>query len=248
MTSRRSPPRRSSGSRARRGAAAVVLASLALLAVPATSASRAAAAGRGDEAASPAALVEHRDGVEIDWAAGTLTARGGAAADLHMPSAEIARAGSVRRAEVAARARLGRALAELPLGGDRKLPAAAAERALAHARTTATDYQSNGGALVRVTVRFEDWLEPAPAGVAPVAITLAVPAMRLAASPLAKVGDAERPLGAAVYRLGAPPEGAKAVPAKLDRAGRLVIEARHAPSAEKLAASAALIYVGKVLK
>jgi hypothetical protein len=202
---------------------------------------------REGDAVAPAALVDRRDGVEIDWAVGTLTATAGAAADLHMPSADVARAGSARRAEAAARERLGRALASLPLGGDRKLAAGAAERALSHARTI-TDYQSNGGAIVRVIVRFVDWLDPPPAEGAPVAVTLAVPAMHLGASPLAKIGDAERPLGAAVYRLGVPPGTAKAVPAKLDHAGRLVIEAKHAPAAEKLAAGAALIYVGKVLR
>jgi hypothetical protein len=234
MTFRRSPPRRSSGSRA-------ALAAAALLALTST-------AARGEEAGPAAALVEHRDGVEIDWRSGTLTAAAGAAADLHMPGAELARPGAVRRAEAIARERLERALAALPLGGERKLTPEASARALAHARTTATDYQSNGGALVRVTVRFADWLEPpAPAG-APAAITLAVPAMRLAASPLAKVGEAALPLGAAVYRVGAPPAEAKAVTAKVDHAGRLVIDAKHAPAAEKLAAGAALIYVGKVLK
>jgi hypothetical protein len=233
MTSRRSPPRRSSGSRA-----ALVAAAVALTAV----------AARGEDAGPTAALVEHHDGVEIDWRAGTVTARAGAAADLHMPGADVARAGSVRRAEAAARERLERALAALPLGGERKLPTAAAARALAHARTTGTEFQSNGGALVSVTVRFVDWLEPPPAPDAPAAITLAVPAMRLAASPLAKIGDAERPLGAAVYRVGAPPQDAKAVAAKVDHAGRLVIDAKHAPSAGALATGAALIYVGKVLK
>jgi hypothetical protein len=203
---------------------------------------------RGEDAASATPLVERRDGVEIDWRAGTVTAEGGAAADLHMPGAEVARAGAVRRAEAAARGRLERALTALPLGGERKLPAAAAARAVAHARTTSTDYQSNGGALVRVTVRFADWLEPPPAEGAPAAITLAVPSMRLAASPLAKVGDAERPLGAAVYRVGAPPADARAVAAKVDHGGRLVIEAKHAPAADKLAAGTAVIYVGKVLK
>jgi hypothetical protein len=231
MTSRRSPPRRSSGSRA---ALATVLLALT------------AAAARGEEAGTP--LVEHRDGVEIDWRAGTLTASGGAAADLHMPGADVARAGAVRRAEAAARERLEHALAALPLGGERKLPPAAATRAVAHARTTATDYQSNGGALVRVTVRFADWLEPPPAEGAPAAITLAVPAMRLAASPLAKVGDAEHPLGAAVYRVGAPPADVRAVAAKVDHGGRLVIEGKHALPADKLSAGTAVIYVGKVLK
>jgi hypothetical protein len=229
MTSRRSLPRRSSGSSAL--AAVVVLALTGL-------------AARAEDAA----LVERRDGVEIDWRAGTLTASGGAAADLHMPGADLARAGSVRRAEAAAREHLEHALAALPLGGDRKLPAAAAARAVAHARTTATDYQSNGGALVRVTIRFADWLDPPPAEGAPVAITLSVPAMRLGASPLAKIGDAERPLGAAVYRVGTPPADARAVAAKVDHGGRLVIEAKHAPAADKLAAGTAVIYVGKVLK
>jgi len=232
MTSRRSPPRRSSGSRA-----AAVLALAAVVALALTGL-----------AAEDAALVERRDGVEIDWRAGTLTASGGAAADLHMPGADIARAGAVRRAEAAARERLAHALAALPLGGDRKLPADAAARAVAHARTTSTDYQSNGGALVHVTIRFADWLEPPPADGAPVAITLSVPAMRLAASPLAKIGDSERPLGVAVYRVGAPPADARAVAAKVDHGGRLVIDAKHPPAADKLAAGTAVIYVGKVLK
>jgi hypothetical protein len=192
-------------------------------------------------------LVERHDGVEIDWAAGTLTASGGAAADLRMPSADVARAGSVRRAEATARERLRRALAALPLGGERKLPAADVTRALSRVQRTSVDYQSNGGALVRLRLRFVDWLDPPPADGAP-AITLTVPAMHLGAAPVAKVGDVERPLGAAVFRLGAPPGSAKAVPAKLDRAGRLVIEGRHAPAADKLAAGATLIYVGKVLK
>jgi hypothetical protein len=234
MTSRRSPRRRSSGS-----SAALAAALLALTAAP---------GARAEEAGPTAALVEHRDGVEIDWRAGTLTAEGGAAADLHMPSADVARAGSARRAEAVARGRLEKALSDLPLGGERRLPAGAAARALAHARVTTTDYQSNGGALVRVTVRFVDWLEPPPAEGAPAAITLTVPAMRLAASPLAKVGDAERPLGAAVYRVGAPPADARAVAAKVDHGGRLVIEAKHAPPADKLALGTAVIYVGKVLK
>jgi hypothetical protein len=174
MTSRRSPPRPSSGSRAARAAALACAGAVAALGLFAGSA-------RGGEAGTPAPLVERRDDVEIDWAAGTLTARGGAAADLRMPSADVARAGAVRRAEAVARARLGHVLAALPLGGDRKLAAEAAERALAHARTTATDYQSNGGALVRVTVRFVDWIEPPPPDDSTVAVTLSVPAMRLGA-------------------------------------------------------------------
>jgi len=194
-------------------------------------------------------LVERRDGVEIDWGAGTLTATAGAAADLHMPSAELARPGAVRRAEAAARARLEHALAAIPLGGDRKLAAADVARAVARARRTGVDYQSNGGAFVSVTARFVDWLEPPPTADAPPAVTLAVPAMHLAAAPLARVGDAKGAVGAALFRLGPAPAGAKAVSAKVDGAGRLVFEPpRGGPTAKTLATSAALIYVGKVLK
>jgi hypothetical protein len=244
MTSRRSPRRRLSGSRRAFGA-------LALGALGGFFQSSAGARPGPEAAARPgaSALIERRDGVDVDWAAGTVTASGGAAADLHMPSAEVARPGAVRRAESRARERLGRALAELPLGGARKLGAAAVALALGRARTTGTEYQSNGGALVRVTVRFVDWIEPTPAADPPTAVTLAVPAMRLGARPLAKLGEGECTVGAAVYRLGAPPAGVGAVPARLDHAGRLVIETKPgAPSAQKLAGGAALIYVGKVLK
>src|SRR5450432_2721883 len=232
MTSRRSRPRRSSGSRATSASAlaALVAAALASLADPL--------------AAVPEALVAGTGGLSIDWAAGVVTASGGGAADLHLPSAELARPGAVRRAEAVARERLGRALADLPLGGGRRLSAQAVARAVGHARTTGTDYQSNGGALVRVTARFVDWIEPAPAPDAPVVATLSVAAMHLQAAPLAKIGEAEHALGAAVYRLGAPPADVKTVPAKIDRAGRLVIEGKHGALAEKLASGATLIYVG----
>lgn len=237
MTSRPSPPRRSSGSRATLLGAAVLILSVAA----------AGAAHTEDKA-----LVEAHDGIEIDWTAGTVTATAGAAADLHMPSADVARPGALRRAEAAARTRLGHALAELPLGGDRKLGADAVERALGRARRSGTEYQSNGGAIVRVTARFADWLEPPPAEGAPAVVTLVVPSMHLGAAPVVKVGGAERPLGAAVYRLGAAPTG-EALAAKSDRAGRLVpegkpVEGKQVPAAEKLAAGLAVIYVGKVLR
>jgi hypothetical protein len=198
-------------------------------------------------AGTPAPLVEKRGGVEIDWAEGTLTVEAGAAADLHMPGAAEARLGAVRRAVAAARARLKRALAELPLGGARTLSVAAVERALARARTSSVDYQSNGGALARVTVRFSDWLEGAPE-VPPAAVAvLTAPAMHLSAAPLAKLGPREVMLGAAVYRLGAPPREANALPAKVDRAGRIAVDA-DPDLTQKLARGLTLIYVQKVLK
>jgi hypothetical protein len=249
MTSRRSPPRRSSGSRARAAlGAAVVLLGVAVLLGGVVLLGGALVA----RAAAPSPLVETRDGVEIDWAAGTVTVGAGAAADLRMPGADLARPGAVRRAEAMARAHLARALAALPLGGARKPSEAAVERAVGRARLTGTDYQSNGGALVRVTARFSDWLEAAPADAAPPVLVLVVPAMRFGAAPLARLGAAgpESPLGAAIYRVGAPPHEAQALSAKVDRTGHLVIEGapRTPDLAQKLARGTSLIYVEKVLK
>jgi hypothetical protein len=235
MTSRRSRPRRSSGSSGRAGALALAL--VALLTA-------------GALRAEPGPLVERRDGVEIDWADGTVTVSGGAAADLRMPSADVARAGAVRRAEAAARTRLAAALAAVPLGGGRKLDADDVQRAVGRARLSQSDYQSNGGAVVRVTARFADWLEAPPA--APT-LVLAVGSAYLAAAPVVKLGGREVTAGAASYRVGAPPRDAKAVAAKVDRAGRVVVEAgsvgpKDGDLAQRLARGTALIYVEKVLK
>src|ERR1700733_4627179 len=101
MTSRQSPPRRSSGSRA----ALLVFASIATAAVATA------------EPASPSPLstdlVETHEGVTVDWRAGTLSAAGGAAADLRMPSVDLARPGAERRARAAATAKLRVALGAL---------------------------------------------------------------------------------------------------------------------------------------
>jgi hypothetical protein len=201
-------------------------------------------------AAAPAAdspLREVRGGVEIDWDAGTLTATGGAAPDLRMPSAEVARPGAVRRARAAAQGKLRAALAELPLGGGRKLEAVAIERAVTQAANANVDYQSNGGALVRVVARFSDWADTAPEPVA----ALSVPAVHLAAAPVLKLGGHDVAVGAARYHLGAPPASAKAVHARPDRSGRLVVEGSlegGADLAQKLARGVVVIYVQKVLR
>jgi len=247
MTSRRSPPRRSSGSRSRAAlGAAVVLLGVAVLLGGVVLLGGALVA----RAAAPSPLVETRDGVEIDWAAGTVTASAGAAADLRMPSADLARPGSVRRAEATARARLAGALAALPLGAGRTLPAAAVARTVARARQSGAEYQSNGGAFVRVTARFADWSEDAPRVAPAPAVVLNVAAMHLAAAPLARAADAhEIALRAATYRVGPAPHAADARAAKVDRAGRLVLDpAPDAALARDLERGTALIYVGKVLK
>jgi len=236
MTSRRSPPRRSSGN----SAAFAVLLSLAVGARAA--AAHGKDAHRGDTA--PAGdLEESRGGVSIDWQTGTLDAAGGAAADLRMPSVDLARPGAERRAHAAALAKLRAALQTLPLGGGRTLGASEIDRALGRARTVDIQYQSNGGAVTRLEVRFADWIEQKE----PPTVTLTAPAMRLAAAPAAVVAGREIRVGAATFRLGPAPAGSNAVSARVDRAGRLAVEA-DADLASKLAGGVALIYVQKVQK
>jgi hypothetical protein len=205
-------------------------------------------------AAAPAALEEARGAVTIDWAEGTVSARGGAAADLRMPSADLARPGAERRARAVATARLKEALAGLPLGGGRTLTSDAVERALARAEQVDVEYQSNGGAVLRMRARFGDWLTaPAPSGPA-----LALAEARLAAAPSLRVAGKEVASGTARYRIGAPPAGTRAIAVKVDREGRWTAKSdkadkadkadREKDLAEKLAGAAIVIYVQKVLR
>ena len=230
MTSRRSPPRPSSGSRA-----ALVFASIASAAV--------AFAEPPSPSPFSTDLVETHEGVTVDWRAGTLSAAGGAAADLRMPSVDLARPGAERRARAAATAKLRVALGALPAGGGHKLDPDRIDRALNKARTTDVQYQSNGGAVIRMEVGFADWLEDP--GAPP--MTLAVREAHLAAAPRAVVGAREIALGAATYRVGPPPADAGARAARVDHSGRLLIDG-GADLAAKLAHGAALIYVQKVLR
>src|SRR5580692_3214473 len=228
MTSRRSPPRPSSGSRA-----GLVFASVALAAVASA------------EPASPSStdLVDTHEGVTVDWRAGTLSAAGGAAADLRMPSVDLARPGAERRARAAATAKLRVALGALPAGGGHKLDPDRIDRALNKARTTDLQYQSNGGAVVRMEVGFADWLEDPGAPTT----ALTVREAHLVAAPRALVGAREISLGAATYRVGQPPADAGARAARVDHSGRLVIDG-GVDLAAKLARGVALIYVQKVLR
>jgi hypothetical protein len=217
-------------------------------------------------AATPPALDDTRGPVSIDWAEGTVTARGGAAADLRMPSADLARPGAERRARAAATARLKDALAALPLGPGRALSAEAVELALGHAQLVDVEYQSNGGAVVRLRARFGDWLaaepQPGPALVVSEAHLYAAPAVRVAASGKtggkkgskeAKDDEAEIGIGAARYRIGAPPSGTHAINLRIDHEGRWVVhrekgEKAEKDLAEKLAGASIVIYVQKVLR
>jgi hypothetical protein len=162
-----------------------------------------------------------------------------------MPSADLARPGAERRARAAAVARLGKALAELPLGGGHTLPVAAVDLAAGRARDLGVEYQSNGGAVVRLRVVFADWLSAEP----PPGPALAVAEARLGAAPKVRVGKQEIVVGTARYRIGHPPAAAAAVAAKVDRDGNLVVAGPAGPSdlAQKLAGAAIVVYVRKVL-
>jgi hypothetical protein len=212
-------------------------------------ASIALAAIASAEPASPspsppsADLIDIHEGVTVDWRAGTLSASGGAAADLRMPSVDLARPGAERRARAAATAKLRIALGGLPAGGGHKLDPDRIDRALNRARSVDVQYQSNGGAVLRMEVRFADWLEEPEA---PTTV-LSVRDARLAAAPRAVVGGQEISLGAATYRVGSPPVDGGARTARVDHSGRLVIEG-GGELAAKLARGVALIYVQKVLR
>jgi len=197
------------------------------------------------EPASPSStdLVDTHEGVTVDWRAGTLSAAGGAAADLRMPSVDLARPGAERRARAAATAKLRVALGALPAGGGHKLDPDRIDRALNKARTTDLQYQSNGGAVVRMEVGFADWLEDPGAPTT----ALTVREAHLVAAPRALVGAREISLGAATYRVGQPPADAGARAARVDHSGRLVIDG-GVDLAAKLARGVALIYVQKVLR
>ena len=183
-----------------------------------------------------------------------LIAHGGTAGDLRMPSAEIARAGAQRRASDAGRARLGEALRSLPLGGGRKLDAAAIERALQRAQPKHIEYQSNGGVLLDLELPFGAWNQPLPAtkdagaaaSPAPV-VTLRLTEGTLAADPTLVAGDTEVAFGAVRYALASElPADSHPVLVHADKKGRLV--PKEAGAAKDLASKNAVIYVQKILR
>ena len=106
------------------------------------------------EAATPASLVRPLAGAEVDWSTGTVTASAGAAADMRMPSPDAARPGAERRARAAAIEKLRVALRALPLRGNERLSEKQVEAALGRASTTRSEYQSNGGVVLGVGVKF----------------------------------------------------------------------------------------------
>jgi hypothetical protein len=204
----------------------------------------------GAAAADTGPLVRSAGGAEIDWAAGVIRAQAGSAADYRLPSAEIARAGAERRARAAASAELRTALQGVALGAGRRLSAAEIDAALARVRTVDVDYQSNGGAVVTMSLRFAEvtGASSEQAEAAPPRRVLSVPAMPLELAPRVAAGDDQGTLAWAVYRVGTAPADADALTVRRDRDGRLVLPRADRRLIEKLAHQPAVIYVQKIVK
>ena len=109
------------------------------------------------QAAAPSAFKRAVAGSEVDWSTGSLTAQAGSAAEMRMPGPNAARPGAERRARAAAEAKLLAALRELGLDKPSRT-------ALDHAAVSRIEYQSNGGVVLWLSVRFADLV---PAKTAP---------------------------------------------------------------------------------
>jgi hypothetical protein len=191
----------------------------------------------------------------VDWAAGTITAKGGAAADLRTPSANIARPGAERRARAVAAGKLKAAVQTL--SGANKRSEAQLEVALGRAAPASVDYQSNGGVLLSLRLGFADLT--ATAGAVPAkgdaaatataaktpGLALSVAAMPFELAPRVMAGDREAAVAWAVYRAGAPPAGVEAVAVKRDAEGRLALPKGDTKLLQKLAGVPVVIYVQK---
>jgi hypothetical protein len=201
-------------------------------------------------AATPASLLRPLAGAEVDWSAGTVTASAGAAADMRMPSPAAARPGAERRARAAAIEKLRTALRALPLRGNQRLGEKQVEAVLGHASTTRIEYQSNGGIMLWVGVRFTDLVASATATATATATTtgsvvLAVGAMQLELAPLLVSGGKEIIAPSARYHQGPPPAGAISV--RRDDKGRLLLPKGSEATLDQLAGGPVVIYLQKVL-
>jgi hypothetical protein len=220
-------------------------------------------------AATPSSLVRPLAGAEVDWSAGTVTASAGAAADMRMPSPDAARPGAERRARAAAIEKLRAALRALAVRGSERLGEKQVDADLSQASTTRIEYQSNGGVVLWVAVRFEELVknasttpfggfgtdspprQPPRASRAPVPATttgpvvLAVGAMSLELTPLLAVGGQEIVARYVRYQQGPPP--ADAISVRRDDKGRLVLSKGSEATVDRLADGPVVIYLQKVL-
>jgi hypothetical protein len=172
-------------------------------------------------------------GAEVDWSAGTITAQAGAAADIRMPGPNTARPGAERRARAAAEEKLGAALAILVRG-----KTSGEKDVLKRATVSRTEYQSDGGVVLWLTLRFAD---VAPAKAAPITLKVATTSFEFA--PVVIVSDREVPLAFATYRSAADVPR-DAIRVERDGKGHLVVPP-GAAGVESLAGASVVIYLEK---
>ena len=184
-------------------------------------------------AAEPVAFKRTVAGTEVDWGAGVITAQAGSAADIRMPGPNAARPGAERRARAAAEAKLQSALHELGLD---KL--AKDKSATDHAAVSRIEYQSNGGVVLWLSVRFSDLV---PAKPAPRALKVATMPFEIA--PMLVAGGKEARVASATYRPASTCPG-DAIPVRRDDKGRLVLPASE--TIDSLAGLAVVIYLEQV--
>jgi hypothetical protein len=140
------------------------------------------------------------------------------------------------------------ALRALPVRGSERLGEKQVDAALSHADTTRIEYQSNGGVVLWVGVRFDDLLGKTPASASssvtgPVALTVGAMPLELAAL---VVSDGREIVARHVrYQQGPPP--ADAISVRRDDKGRLVLPKGSEPTLELLAGGPVVIYLQKVL-
>jgi hypothetical protein len=151
--------------------------------------------------------------------------------------------------------------------GGQRLGEKEVEAALSHASTTRIEYQSNGGVVLWVGVKFTDLVasdtatpfggfgadnpphQPPRASRAPVAATesvaLAVAAMPLELAPLLVSGGKEIVAGPVRYHQGPAPAGT--ISLRRDDKGRLLLPNGSESALDRLASGTVVIYLQKVL-
>lgn len=175
-------------------------------------------------------------GAEVDWSTGTITAEAGSAADLRMPGPSSARPGAERRARATAEERLRAAVDVLSQG--QKLAELDDKQRLERATVTRTEYQSDGGVVLWLALRFTD-LAPAK----PASLALRVSTMPFELTPAIAVSGREGRLGLATYQPAAEaPRDALRV--SRDGKGRLQLPA-SAGTLDSLAGASVVIYLEK---
>jgi hypothetical protein len=198
--------------------------------------------------AESSTLARPLGGATVDWRAGVVIARAGAAADLRLPGPENARPAAERQARKRAADILRAALPGLPLGGGRKPAPDKIEAAIGRAKAE-VEYQSNGGVLLALVVPFADLTGAAPpAGdkKTDTEVAIAAASAPLLAAPPLLVGQRRVAVRAARYELGEPPAAVKALAARSDKEGALVL--RKEPDGQALSEARVVIYVKSIVE